>query len=261
MAQKADKYVLYQKTVQDPVHEVGFFEKTYRQIFKRSPKVLREDFCGTFSVCCEWVKRRGRVAVGIDLDSEPLEWGRKHNLSKLSSEAQCRVKLMQQDVRSVNGLKADVLAAQNFSFWLFKTRDELRQYLRIARKNLSANGMMVLDMMGGPESMEENHLDERKYGKITYVWEQARFNPIDHSSEFYISFKFQDGSKLERVFGYHWRFWTIPEVRELLSEAGFSASYVYWEGTDKTGEGDGVYKKATIAGNEPAWIAYIVAIK
>ncbi len=261
LAEKADKYVLYQKTVQEPSHEVEFFDRVYRQIYKDKPRILREDFCGTFAVCCEWARKRDRFALGVDLDPEPLQWGREHNLSKLKPEAQSRIKLLQQDVRTVNGTRADVLAAQNFSFWLFMTRNDLRDYFKIAHKNLSSKGIMVLDMMGGPDSMAENHRDERKYGNFTYIWEQAAFNPVDNTSEYYISFKFKDGSRLKRVFGYRWRFWSIPEVRELLAEAGFSRSYVYWEGVDKDGEGNGVYKKVTQAANDPAWVAYIVAVR
>jgi hypothetical protein len=46
-----------------------------------------------------------------------------------------------------------------------------------------------------------------------------------------------------------------------LDEARFSRSYVYWEGTDAEGEGDNNWKKASWAHSEPAWIAYIVAVR
>jgi len=71
LASQADKYTLYQQAVQEPDHEVEFFDRVYRARHKRLPKVLREDFCGTFAVCCEWVKKPGRVAIGVDLDPEP----------------------------------------------------------------------------------------------------------------------------------------------------------------------------------------------
>ena len=57
--------------------------------------------------------------------------------------------------------------------------------------------------------------------------------------------------------------WMLPEIRELLLEAGFAAADVYWEGTDaKTGEGDGKFRK--VAGdvdNDLVYIAYIVGVK
>ena len=42
-------------------------------------KFIREDFCGTFSLCCEWVKaHHENRACGIDLDLEPIEYGKKN---------------------------------------------------------------------------------------------------------------------------------------------------------------------------------------
>ncbi|MHC5010481.1 MAG: SAM-dependent methyltransferase [Planctomycetota bacterium] len=259
-ARKADRYDLYQKSVQEPSCEVDFFDRAYRRANRRLPKVLREDFCGTFAVCCEWVKKRGRTAIGVDLDPEPLAWGREHNLSRLPAEAQKRVRLLQKDVRSVGRTKADVLAAQNFSYWIFKTREELRAYFRTARRNLAPDGIMVLDLMGGSDCLIEDHTDVRKYKGFRYLWEQARFDPITHDAKFHIHFKFKDGSKLKRAFTYEWRFWTIPEIRELLVEAGFSDTTVYWEGTDEeTGEGNGEWSPAASAPSDDAWIAYVVA--
>jgi hypothetical protein len=260
-AARADKYDLYQQSVQDPEHEVEFFQKVYKQVFGRAPKVLREDFCGTFAICCEWAKKRSHQAIGVDLDPEPIAWGKEHNLGALDENAQQRVEIKQQDVRSKTSPKAHVLAAQNFSFWEFKTRRELLDYFKHCRASMDDSGLMFMDMMGGPECLDEDSEDERNIGRFTYVWEQNRFDPITHDARFHIHFRFPDGSELNRAFTYEWRFWSIPEVRELLEEAGFSKSHVYWEGTDEDGEGDNNWKKATWAYSEPAWIAYIIAVK
>ena len=58
-----------------------------------------------------------------------------------------------------------------------------------------------------------------------------------------------------------WRLWSIPEVRELMLEAGFSKADVYWEGPGKDGDGDGIYKKREKVENDDVWIAYIVGVK
>ena len=136
LAEKADKFQCYQKSVQTPEHEVEFFEQAYREANgQKIPVSLREDFCGTFAVCCEWVQsKRERTALGVDLCDETLQWGRDHNLVKLSEEEQSRVRLLEQDVRKRNRPAVDVLAAQNFSFWLFKTRSELLDYFKIISK-------------------------------------------------------------------------------------------------------------------------------
>ncbi len=84
MAQTADRFELYQKSVQHPDHEVEFFEQVFRDEYKRKPLTLREDFCGTFAVCCEWVKSgKKRTAMGVDLCPETLRWGKDHNLNEL----------------------------------------------------------------------------------------------------------------------------------------------------------------------------------
>lgn len=262
MAQEADRYRLYLDSVQSPDHEVWFFQRVYKTEYDRLPVVLREDFCGTAAICYEWVKKPGRRAIGVDIDPEPLQWGREHLASTMRAEQIERVTLLQRDVRDVTGEKADVLAAQNFSFWIFKTREEVRRYFEAARRNLADEGVMVVDMMGGSESMQEDRRDVTPKGKFKYVWEQARFCPITHDCTFYIHFHFKDGSKLKRAFTYHWRFWTIPEVKELLLEAGFSRVDVYWEDTDpETGEGNDVYRRRKHAEADAAWISYLVAVK
>ena len=55
---------------------------------------------------------------------------------------------------------------------------------------------------------------------------------------------------------------TIPEVRELLADAGFTRTDVYWEGADEDGEGTGQYSRLdSLQGDEGAWVSYIVAVK
>ena len=263
MASQADRYELYLKSVQSPDNEVPFFDRAFKAAYGRPARVLREDFCGTAAVCAEWVaSRRERRALGVDIDPEPLAWGRRHNLSKLSDEARSRVTLLRANVLKARGEKADVVAAQNFSFFIFKNRLQLREYFRAARRNLRPQGILALDVMGGSEVIEEDREETRREKGFTYIWEQRRFDPISHECEFFIHFKFRDGSAIRRAFRYDWRLWSIPEIRELLDEAGFKRSEVYWENTDlETGEGNGVYRRCTAAPSEPAWVSYVVGVK
>jgi len=282
MAERADRYVLYGLSVQEPANEVEFFAKTYEQLNGRPARLLREDFCGTHAVCCEWVKQHeDNLAYGVDLDPEPLAWGEDQLQSKLTDTQRKRITLAEADVRTPNDDAqdafaggADVLAAQNFSFFLFKTRDALRDYFEHARGNLADGGIMVMDMMGGSECYVEDHTDVRTidvedkdqakrlgYKKFKYLWEQARINPITADALFHIHFKFKDGSRLDKAFTYDWRFWTLPETCELLREAGFKDVQVYWEIEDEDGEGSGEFEPATEGPADPSWIAYIVAQK
>jgi len=259
LATRADKFVLYQKSVQEPEPEVEFFTMAFRDIYGRRPLVLREDFCGTSLVSCTWVQSdSGRRAFGVDLDKTTLDWGQTNNISRLSSEEQARISLIQGDVLATTTDPADILAAQNFSFFIFKERHLLLQYFQSARNNLSSEGLFVLDMMGGSEMHEDENEEIREIDDFEYHWDHVSFDPITHDCKFNIHFSFSDGSKIENAFSYDWRLWTIPEVKELLLEAGFTQVHVYWEGADDDGEGTGEYTRETSAPADPAWVAYIV---
>lgn len=289
LSRRADRYALYLASVQEPDAEVSFFDRAYRNEFGDKPMRLREDFCGAAAVCRSWVQSdAAREAVGVDLDPEPLTWGLEHLLGELGPEQFDRLALVEGDARRPHadrgGTGVDVLAAQNFSFWLFKTREELRDYFASAREHLAERGIMVLDMMGGGDCYIEGNEDVRhvdgsripllrdwahpggkrikgRTSTFEYVWEQHCFNPITADATFFIHFRLPDGSSMKRAFRYDWRFWTIPEVRELLLEAGFDAVHVYWEGSTADGEGDGVFRKRAKAPSDPSWIAYMVAVK
>ena len=88
------------------------------------------------------------------------------------------------------------------------------------------------------------------------------YHPVTGDVVNHIHFKFPDGTKIKKAFTYEWRLWTLPELRELLLEAGFREVTVYWEGTDEeTGEGDGEWKATTVGEACPGWVAYLAAEK
>ncbi len=263
LAKQWDKYDLYRLSVQDPEHEVFVFNRFFKDQFGRPPQSLREDFCGTASICAEWVRNHPeRTATGVDLDPEPLSWGKAKYIDALTPAEKARVKLVQDNVLTAKTPKADVLAAQNFSFWIFKTRELVLEYFMAAHDALNDEGVMVMDMMGGAKCHEDEYEETRRVKGFTYAWEHAKFDPITHDALFHIHFRFKDGSKMEKAFTYEWRLWTMPEIRELLAEAGFSKSEVYWEDTDnETGGGNGTYRRRTKAQADPAWISYLVAVK
>lgn len=262
LAEQADRHELYEKAVQCVEAEIDMVDETYLELRGRRAATLREDFCGTANTSCEWVRRRKRNrAVGLDLDPEVLAWGRRHNLAKLKPDQRSRVILQQEDVLHHGGEPVDLVLAMNFSYQLFKTRDRLREYFTAVRRGLKEDGIFFLDAFGGYESYKEIR-EKTRYADFTYIWEQAKYNPIDGRMLCYIHFTFPDGSKLKRAFTYHWRLWTLPELREILDEAGFAKSTVYWEGTDEeTGEGNGIYTAAEVGEADPSWICYLSAEK
>jgi SAM-dependent methyltransferase len=265
LAATADSHVLYQRAVQEPAAEVEFVNREFRKLRKRMPARLREDFCGTAAVCCEWVRvRPANTAVGLDLCADTLEWARTHNLARLSPSRRRRVRLLRRDVRRPGPGAAgmDLVLAMNFSWWVFRTRSDLLGYFASVRRSLVRDGLFVLDIYGGWESMREQ-TDRRVVGGskrgFTYLWHQAAFDPITHHMKAHIHFQLRDRSRIRRAFTYDWRLWTIPETRDALTDAGFTRSTVYWEGEDSRGEGNGVFTPAEHGDAGPAFIAYLVA--
>lgn len=265
-ASTADRHELYELSVQDVQAEIDFVDATCTALRGKPAQTLREDFCGTAASACEWVKRRpGNRAVGLDLDAPTLDWGRKRNIAALPEEAAERVKLLRRDVRKpgAEGSGVDVVLAMNFSYWIFGTRSALRGYFESVRESLAEGGVFVCDFYGGSDTMIEQEEVRRINRHFTYVWDQHRYNPITGDMECRIHFRFPDGSEMRDAFVYHWRLWTLPEIRELLTEAGFPAVTVYWEGTDPEDEevGSGEYEPRTVGDADPAFICYIVAEK
>ena len=89
MSAKADRHKLYELSVQDVSHEYSFINKTFREIRGYNAHLLREDFCGTAKMCCEWVSKRDKnTAVGVDIDPEVLGWGKKTQSSQVKVRSQ-----------------------------------------------------------------------------------------------------------------------------------------------------------------------------
>ncbi len=263
MAEQADIHELYEESVQNVEHEVEFLQKTFQQLRGRTAYLLREDFCGTASASCQWVRQGDEYqAIGVDIDASVLDWGRKNRLSRLPAADQTRVSLIESDVMTVETPPTDISVAFNFSYFIFNTRETLRQYFERARAGLKDDGVFFVDLFGGPEAQEEMREKTKHKDKgFTYIWHQAKFHPVTNFIRCHIHFKFSDGSKIKKAFTYEWRLWSAPEIRELLLEAGFKKAMVYWEGEDEDGEGNGEFAPEQKGEADLAWIAFIVAEK
>ena len=116
MAENADIHELYEEAVQSVENEVEFIEKTFLSVRGRQAKSFREDFCGTASMCCEWVKGSSdRSSIGVDIDNNVLEWGRKNRINRLSEIDKEKVSLINEDVMKVVNEQVDIVGAFNFS--------------------------------------------------------------------------------------------------------------------------------------------------
>ena len=260
-AATSDKHDLYQRSVQDAEAELKFIDRVFRSNGRKA-MTLREDFCGTALVCSKWAASDPtRTAVGIDLDRPTLDWGIEHNLAAVGDAAK-RVQLLEQDVCDPVGGKRnkpqfDVTLALNFSYWVFKTREQMRGYFANVLRSMKSDGYFILDSYGGWEAQEPMFEPRKIKGGFTYVWDQDGFDPISHDVLNHIHFEFKDGTKLEHAFSYDWRFWSLPEIQELLREAGFAQVEIWWD--DTADEEDADYKPRKHVSNQPGWIAYIVA--
>lgn len=271
-----DKYALYEAAVQNVEADLDFIEETFSELRGGAARTLKEDFCGTASLAARFAARGpDHRAWGIDLDPEPLAWGREHRIGALDEDARSRVELLQQDVREPLGVGVgvDVVVAFNFSYWIFTTRDQLRGYFRSAFECLRPGGLLFLDAFGGTESIREleeetavdasTDPDGTELPAFVYQWDQETFNPIDHRMDCRIHFRVGRGKRrveLRDAFTYSWRFWMLPELCELLVEAGFERPRVYVEGWDEEAdEPDGVFVLEEEFDNDGGWIAYLVA--
>jgi hypothetical protein len=258
----SDPLELYEQSVQDPAGECSLIDQVWRERRGRKARSLREDFCGTAIVAAEWVKRRrDNTAVAIDLDGRVLEWGRARLRQRLNEEQRRRLTILRADVRTVKAAKVDCIVAMNFSYFIFKQREELKRYFEHCREGLARDGMLLLDAYGGSEAHLEME-EEQHFDGFTYVWDQALVNPITGRVVNHIHYTFPDGSRINKAFTYDWRLWTLPELRDVLLEAGFRNVAVYWEGTDRrTGQGNDVWRASERGEACEGWVAYLAAEK
>ena len=179
------------------------------------------------------------------------------------ADAISRVTQYQTDARNPSKQPPDIRCAQNFSYWVFKTRSEMLDYFTGVYQDLADDGIFVIDLHGGPESIqeleEETEMDDESF---TYVWDQDAINPITGEAKLRIHFRFPDGSEITDAFVYDWRLWGLPELREILIDAGFPVVDCYWEGTDEDQEsGNGEFTKQTQGEACLSYVAYLVAQK
>lgn len=255
-----DKYELYRASVQSPDTDAEFLGRVYKELRGKSAKVLREDFCGTGLLAMEWAKRgRDKIGYGVDLDPEPMTYGIVHDLDKMPANQKERIHLVKKNVLSPGLPKADVSAALNFSYFLFKERATLKKYFMNVKNSLKPNGVAVFDCFGGSQCYDKIE-DTTRHKGFTYYWDQTGFDPVTNEALFYIHFRHK-GRKHKKVFTYDWRMWSIPEIRDLLDESGFKKTHIYWEGTTRNGEGDGKFVRTEKGEACLSWVAYVVALK
>ena len=263
-----DPLALYEASVLSTLFDLDFIERVYRTTRRRRFTRLREDFCGTALLACGWALRDpAHQAIGVDIDPVPLAWARRNHLARMR-DAAARVALVRGDVRAVRTAKVDVVCALNFSYWIFKTRDGLRRYFRRVHESLRPGGIFFVNAYGGMRAFRplvetryvtaSHAADGLRVPGFTYVWQQKRFNPITNEILCYIHFRWRDGSARPRAFTYDWRVWTLPEIQEVMLEAGFRRTEVHVEDWNEgPGDTEVVFRRMKRFDNRSAWLAFV----
>lgn len=250
-----DRHALYEIAVQAPAQDAQLLASWFRRATGRPLRVLREDFCGTAAISCAFVRggrgaERGlRRAIGVDHDAATIARA-KHNAAALPASMQPHIQFVCADVRKARVAKADLVVALNFSYCVFHERSDLLAYLNSCHRSLRRGGAVVLDVFGG--GLAHRPFSERfDHGAFAHEWEQRSFDPATHRVDCRIHFDTPHG-RLDSAFVYDWRMWTVPELVDLLREAGFASTSVLWQ-DPKTG----TFRQRAKGPADPHWLAYV----
>ncbi|MDX9910285.1 MAG: hypothetical protein RBS39_00490 [Phycisphaerales bacterium] len=232
-----DRHDLYNACVQSPTQLVPFL----RAIAGEGAHALGEDFCATGEIAKEWVRVvPGGRGVGVDHDAALIERARRD--APRNAVFECA------DVMDARE-PVDLVFVGNFSIGEIHERDALVAYLRHARGRLDASpaGLFVCDTYGGESaycigSVERMHpapadRSGNRPGvppagaRIRYTWEQREADPLTGRVVNALHFRVEHGRDvLEEhtdAFVYHWRLWSVPELRDAMRDAGFVRTAVY----------------------------------
>ncbi len=256
-ASEADQYRIYQLAVQSPEADIELLQHIFKASRGRKGYRLREDFCGTGLTLSHWINQGSRYrGEGFDYDPAPVQWGLQHNFAVLGKAAS-RATLHIADARSPSLHRPDIRCAFNFSYWVFLEQKEMLEYFSNVYADLADDGVFIIDATGGTESLSEEPY-ESDHGDFSCIWHQENFSPIDHSADLTLRFRFSDGSELEPPYRYRWRVWSIPELTDLLLQAGFTTTNIWWQNDDAGDIGFEITRKGY---NDPCWVACIAALK
>jgi len=175
------------------------------------------------------------------------------------------------DVRTVGPPhvpKVDVVAALNFSALVLHERRDVLEYFRRVRGGLRAGGVFVMNVFGGSVRMrpwvrrrairrKALYAIEPPPPAFEYVWEQLSYDPVTALLDCRLHFVVREHGRrrlLRNAFRYECRLWGIPELRDLLREAGFRKTEV-WQHRNR-GRGGVFEPRARLEGTD--WIAYVV---
>lgn len=246
-----DRFDLYELCVQSPEYDARMLAAIHGGAPPNPAPalILGEDFCGTAALSRAWVdlgpKHR---AVAVDHDPAVIERALIANPQRKPADPRhrdtprTRIDYALADVRDVAD-RADVMGLLNYAICEIHTRAELVAYLAHARRRLCRNGCLICDTYTGNDAFlpgETSRTFDHPAGhEVLYTWEQREADPLTGMVENAIHFQVRpprakgrkrakaDATILRDAFHYHWRLWSIPELREAMLEAGFASTQVF----------------------------------
>jgi len=222
-----DRHDCYERCVQSPADLVPFL----RALHAGTPTLLREDFCGTGAISRFWTALvPGGSAVATDLDDQTLAEARRragagHPIEFRRCDA----------IAATDADPADVIFVGNFSIGYIHDRATLVRYLERSRQRLRPGGVFVCDTYGGAASFTIGATERTHHAPdgavIRYLWRQDHADPLTNLVRTSLHFRVLQGSEVVAdfpdAFSYHWRLWSIAELREAMREVGFASSAVH----------------------------------
>jgi hypothetical protein len=289
MKNTPDKFELYRLAVQHPQAEVAFLLKAYAHYVRRRraaprPTRLREDFAGTAAIAACWVALDAdHRALAVELHGPTLRRARAYTAAVLGPHGYtANLHLVQADARTFRppaAPRVDLTVALNFSTFIYHTATDLRAYLVGARAGLRPGGLLVLDAYGGPGAMrpgtQRRRIDPARASDLTaadpgapvaapfdYIWEQRSYDSVTAHVDCRIHFRCASGRWTRNAFRYSWRLWTLPELTELMLQAGFTRAEVWCDTYDaRLRRGDGNYRVVRHMPAREDFVAYVVGLR
>jgi len=236
-----NRHDLYEICVQSPEDLAAVL----RAIHGGDHTALGEDFCGTAALSAAWIEQvDGGRSIAVDHDRETLARAPKHEA----------ITLVAGDVRGdtdADTHRVDVLHVGNFSIGEWHTRADLLAYLRHARARLANDGIFVCDLYGGETAFATGVIDREiplPDGRtVHYAWEQREADAVTgmvvNAIHFQVCRDLRVEIDLPDAFTYHWRLWSVPELRDAMTEAGFAGTEVWDKVPDAVDDEDRVYPR------------------
>lgn len=220
---------LYELCVQSPSHVVQLL----RAIHGEEPLLLGEDFAGSGAVGRAWVAQsQHHHAACVDRDAHALQ--RCQDTPRIATRVGDNLE---------ENTPADAIWVGNFSIGYLHDRPSLLAYLRHVRTRIKQGGVFVCDTYGGETAYTigqvhrfhplPQHLapDGKGGWRVRYTWEQREADPLKGMVTNALHFRIERAGVIEAehidAFIYHWRLWSVPELRDAMHEAGFTSTDVY----------------------------------